>query len=135
MIAAVYVRKSTEQTSVADEQKSVARQLDHPRQYAARKGWIVADEYVFVEDGISGAEFASRPGFLRLMNALNPRAPFQVLIMSEESRLGREQLEVGYALKQIIQAGARVFFLPRRSGADARQSDRQDHAEPDRVRG
>jgi len=30
--------------------------------------------------------------------------------MSEESRLGREQLEVGYALKQIISAGVRVFF-------------------------
>jgi hypothetical protein len=27
------------------------------------------------------------------MNALKPRAPFQVLIMSEESRLGREAIE------------------------------------------
>jgi DNA invertase Pin-like site-specific DNA recombinase len=41
------------------------------RQYATRKGWIVADEHVYVDDGISGAEFANRPGFLRLMNALN----------------------------------------------------------------
>jgi DNA invertase Pin-like site-specific DNA recombinase len=109
MIAAVYCRKSTEQSGVSDDQKSVARQLDHARQYAARKGWTVADEYVYVDDGISGAEFANRPGFLRLMNALKPRPAFQVLIMSEESRLGREQLEVGYALKQIIQAGVRVF--------------------------
>jgi DNA invertase Pin-like site-specific DNA recombinase len=110
MIAAVYVRKSTEETSVADDQKSVARQLDHARQYAARKAWTIDDRFVFCDDGISGAEFSNRPGFLRLMNALKPRAPFQVLIMSEESRLGREQLEVGYALKQIIQAGVRVFF-------------------------
>jgi DNA invertase Pin-like site-specific DNA recombinase len=29
------------------------------------------------------------PGFLRLMNALKPRPPFQVLVMSEDSRLGR----------------------------------------------
>ena len=50
-----------------------------------------------------------RPGFLRL-NALKPRAPFQVLIMSEESRLGREQIETAYALKQLIVAGVRVFF-------------------------
>ena len=28
MIAAIYARKSTEQTGVADEQKSVARQAD-----------------------------------------------------------------------------------------------------------
>ena len=110
MIAAIYCRRSTEQSGVSDDQKSVARQIDHARQYAARKGWTVADQHVYVDDGISGAEFANRPGFLRLMNAVKPRAPFQVLIMSEESRLGREQLEVGYALKQIIQAGARVFF-------------------------
>src|SRR5215470_17827457 len=110
MIAAIYARKSTDQTGVADEQKSVARQVEHARAYAARKGWIVADEHVYVDDGISGAEFANRAGFLRVMNALKPRPRFNVLIMSEESRLGREQLEVGYALKQIIQAGVRVFF-------------------------
>ena len=33
-----------------------------------------------------------------------------MLIMSEESRLGREQIETAYALKQIITAGVRVFF-------------------------
>jgi DNA invertase Pin-like site-specific DNA recombinase len=44
------------------------------------------------------------------MTALTPRAPFQVLIMSEESRLGREQIETAYALKQLITAGVRVFF-------------------------
>ncbi len=38
MIAAIYARKSTEQHGVADEQKSVARQIDHARQYAERKG-------------------------------------------------------------------------------------------------
>jgi DNA invertase Pin-like site-specific DNA recombinase len=86
MIAAIYVRKSTDQTGVADEQKSVTRQIEHARLYAIRKGWTVDDAYVYVDDGISGAEFTNRPGFLRLMNALKPRAPFQVLIMSEESR-------------------------------------------------
>ena len=44
------------------------------------------------------------------MNALKPRPPFQVLIMSEESRLGREQIETAYVLKQIMDAGVRVFF-------------------------
>ena len=110
MIAAIYARKSTEQNSVADEQKSVTRQIDHARQYAARKGWTVANEHVYVDDGISGAEFANRPGFLRLMNALKPRPAFQVLVMSEESRLGREAIETAYALKQLVQAGVRVFF-------------------------
>ena len=80
------------------------------RLYPARKGWTVADEHLYVDDGISGAEFANRPGFLRLMNALKPRPSFQVLIMSEQSRLGREAIETAFALKQIVTAGVRVFF-------------------------
>jgi DNA invertase Pin-like site-specific DNA recombinase len=108
--AAIYARKSTEQYGVADDQKSIARQVDHARQYATGKGWAVDEAAVFVDDGISGAEFETRPGFLRLMNSLKPRAPFQVLVMSEESRLGREAIETAYALKQLVQAGVRVFF-------------------------
>ena len=92
MTAAIYARTSTTQ-DVSDEQRSVARQVEHARAYAARKGWRVIDERVYIDDGINGAEFANRPGFLRLMNALRPRPPFQVLIMSEESRLGREAIE------------------------------------------
>lgn len=110
MIAAIYARKSTEQTGVSDEDKSIARQTDHARQYAARKGWTVSEDHIFVDDGISGAEFVKRPGFIRLMNALKPRPAFQVLIMSEESRLGREQIETAYALKQITDASVRIFF-------------------------
>jgi site-specific DNA recombinase len=110
MIAAIYGRKSTEQNGVGDEEKSVTRQIEHAKAYAAKKGWKVHDEYIYVDDGISGAEFVKRPGFLRLMNALKPRPPFQALIMSEESRLGREQIETAYALKQIITAGVRVFY-------------------------
>jgi DNA invertase Pin-like site-specific DNA recombinase len=110
VIAAIYARKSTEQPGIADEQKSVTRQIDHARTYAMRKAWTVDEAYIYVDDGISGAEFANRPGFLRLMNGLKPRPPFQVLVMSEESRLGRESIETAYALKQIVQAGVRVFF-------------------------
>jgi site-specific DNA recombinase len=110
VIAAIYARKSTEQTGVLEEEKSVTRQIEHAKAYAERKGWTVAEEYLFVDDGISGAEFVKRPGFLRLMNALKPRPGFDVLIMSEESRLGREQIETAYALKQITDAGVRVFF-------------------------
>jgi site-specific DNA recombinase len=109
MIAAIYARKSTDQ-NIADEEKSVTRQIERARAYAALKGWIVADEHVYVDDGISGAEFVKRPGFIRLMNALKPRPPFHVLVMSEEARLGREQIETAWTLKQIMDAGVRVFF-------------------------
>ena|SRR5215470_1478681 len=108
MIAAIYARKSTDQSSIPDEQKSIVRQIEHARVYAAMKGWRVDESFIFVYDGISGAEFANRPGFLRLMNVLGPRPPFDVLIMSEESWLGREQIEVLYAMKQLVTAGVRT---------------------------
>jgi site-specific DNA recombinase len=108
--AAIYARKSTEQAGLADEQKSVARQIEHARSYAARKGWTVLEDHIYVDDGISGAEFSARAGFVRLMNALKPRPPFQVLVMADESRLGREAIETSYTLKQLLQAGVQVWF-------------------------
>jgi site-specific DNA recombinase len=68
-----------------------------------------SDEHIYVDDGISGAVFSGRPGFVRLMATLKPKPTFGVLVMSEESRLGREQIEVSYALKQLVTSGVRVF--------------------------
>ncbi len=111
LTVAIYSRRSVEQNGVADEAKSIARQVAHAKAYAAKKGWTVADEHVYVDDGVSGALFgASRPGLARLLAALTPRPPFQVLVMSEESRLGREAIETAWALKRITDAGVRVFF-------------------------
>lgn len=90
MRAAIYARKSTEQAGIHEAERSVTRQVHHAKAYAGKKGWIVLDEHVYVDDAISGAEFVKRPGFIRLMNTLKPQPAFQFLVMSEESRLGRE---------------------------------------------
>jgi DNA invertase Pin-like site-specific DNA recombinase len=110
MIAAIYARKSNDQSALHDEAKSVTRQIDHATEYAEPKGWRVGEDLVFSDDNIGGAEFGTRPGFLRLMNSLKPKPTFQVLVMSEESRLGRESIETAYAIKQLVQAGVRLFF-------------------------
>jgi DNA invertase Pin-like site-specific DNA recombinase len=47
---------------------------------------------------------------MKLMASLKPKPPFDALIMSEESRLGREQIEVSYALKSLVTANVRVFL-------------------------
>src|SRR5262249_51199878 len=64
VIAAIYARKSTDQNGVGDEEKSVTRQIEHAKAYAVKKGWTTIDGYVYVDDGISGAEFVKRPGFI-----------------------------------------------------------------------
>lgn len=43
------------------------------------------------------------------MNALKPRQAFGALIVSEESRIGHESIEVSFAVKQLITAGVHVF--------------------------
>jgi len=75
-----------------------------------KKGWNVADEHIYSDDGISGAEFAKRPGLVRLLATVKPKPAFQVLIVSEESRLGRESIETAYVIKQLVTAGVRLFF-------------------------
>ena len=66
MIAAIYAHKSTGQTGVADEQKSVGRRVNTPAPMRPGKGWAVGDGHIFIDDGTSGAWFQARPGFLRI---------------------------------------------------------------------
>src|SRR5262245_51983931 len=106
--AAIYARKSTEQ-NVADEEKSVARQIELARACAVQRGFEVSAEHIYVDDAISGAEFDRRPGLMRLLNALRPRAPFTGLFLADKDRLGREQFETNHILKQISLAGVSVF--------------------------
>jgi DNA invertase Pin-like site-specific DNA recombinase len=111
--AAIYARKSTEQRDRDEKDKSVAHQVKRSREFILNKGWAVNAACVFDEDdGISGAEFSKRQGLVRLLRALDqkPHPPFDVLVMADESRLGRETIETAFVLKQIIQAGVRVFF-------------------------
>ena len=82
MICAIYARKSQDQLGVADDAKSVPRQVERATAYARGKGWTVAREHVYTDDGISGGEFQRRPGFLRLMNVLKPRLLFDVLVVN-----------------------------------------------------
>src|SRR5262245_34470949 len=114
MIAAIYARKSTDQQDKAHEAKSVTRQVERAREYAGREGWAVAEEHIYVDDAVSGADHDKLVGRARLLNALKPRTPFQMLVMMEESRLGRDQEKTPAALFQILGRllPRRVVFTP-----------------------
>ena len=60
-----------------------------------------------MDDGIRGAEFRNRPALLRMLNHLRS---FDVIVMSELSRLGRELSYTGTVLAQIQAATVRVCF-------------------------
>ncbi len=105
---AIYARKSNEDDA-SEELRSVARQVERSREYATHKGGTVTEDLVFVDDGISGAEFGRRPGLASLLNAAEQKT-FDVLVMSEPSRLGRDQYQTGYCLQRIANAGIEVWY-------------------------
>jgi site-specific DNA recombinase len=114
MICGVYARKSNKakaKTSRADTTASVPLQIQRCREFAAARGWKVDDRYIFQDLAISGAEFKKRPGLKSLLAAIEAKPPFQVLLVTEVSRLGREQIETAYAVKQIVDADVRVFSV------------------------
>ena len=79
MIAAIYARRSPERR-VTLKTKWVTRQVENAKAFAAARGWVVPDAHVYVDDGMSGAEFERRPSFMRMMSTL-PRPPFRVFIV------------------------------------------------------
>src|SRR5688572_9308606 len=109
MNVAIYARKSTEQKGKAEKAKSVPQQIEGAREFiATKKGWTLNDAHIYSDDEISGAEFEKRPGFQQLMAALKPKPPFQVLVIRELARLGREASETGYVIKQLAKAGVEI---------------------------
>jgi len=107
MIAAVYARESTEQ-NVGDDDKSVTRADRAGPRLRGAQGWTVAEEHIYADDGISGAEFLKRPGLNGLLVAMRSRpCPVQALITMEVSRLGREQTETAVIVREIMRTNKR----------------------------
>jgi DNA invertase Pin-like site-specific DNA recombinase len=82
MKASIYARKSTDQNGVADDQRSVRRQIDHAQQYAARKGWTVDEASVLAprpyrSTSISGGPFANTASSCTPRHGRNKRAAWR----------------------------------------------------------
>jgi hypothetical protein len=50
MITAICACRSTDQNA-PDEERSIARQIAHARAYSERKGWTIAEDHVYADDG------------------------------------------------------------------------------------
>lgn len=112
MIAAIYGRKSTEQAGADADAKSVARQAENARAFAATQRWTVAEDHVYLDDAVSGAEIRKLVARQRLIDVIaSGRAPFGVLVMRDASRFSRRDGDEAFAeLKAIAKAGIRIVF-------------------------
>ena len=102
MRAALYIRVSTdEQSASADAQEVGARE------WCLRNGHTVAQ--VYRDDGVSGAEWLRRPGVVAIQFDVRatPR-PWDVLVVRDLDRLGRDALRLGLLLEALNDHGAKL---------------------------
>ncbi|MBI2375132.1 MAG: recombinase family protein [Deltaproteobacteria bacterium] len=104
MRAAVYARRSTEEQQGA----SLDVQLEEARRYIAGKGWTLDEQLIFVEDGVSRAEFQKRPALIKMITAAEARR-FDALVVRDESRLGGDTARTTIIMSDLIDCGVRLF--------------------------
>lgn len=87
-IAAAYIRVSTDD----QVEYSPDSQLKNIRSYAKSHGYIVPDEYVFIDEGISGKNTKKRPAFNQMIGTakLKPK-PFDAILLWKFSRFARNR--------------------------------------------
>src|SRR3989442_5080359 len=105
-IVGCYARKSNIEDGKDEDAKSVSRQVHRAREFAAKKGWAFDERFIYQDDGISGAVFDKRPGLQAMLSTLEK---FDVLIVSELSRLGRQTSATYMLIERLEDAGVEVL--------------------------
>lgn len=87
-IAAAYIRVSTDDQT----EYSPDAQIRAIRSWASAHGYIVPDEYVFADEGISGRRAEKRPAFMRMIGTakVKPR-PFDAILVHKFDRFARSR--------------------------------------------
>ena len=87
-IGAAYIRVSDER----QDEYSPDSQLKKIREYAAKEGVVIPDEYVFYDDGISGRSVKKRDDFNRMIAMAKEKDhPFETIFVWKFSRFARNQ--------------------------------------------
>lgn len=89
-IGSAYIRVSDER----QDEYSPDSQLKKIREYAAKEGYMIPDEFVFYDDGISGKSVKKRDDFKRMIATAKEKThQFDVIYVWKFSRFARNQEE------------------------------------------
>ena len=87
-IGSAYIRVSDER----QDEYSPDSQLKKIRDYASKEGYIIPDEYVFYDDGISGKNVKKRDDFNKMIAMAKEKShPFETIFVWKFSRFARNQ--------------------------------------------
>ena len=113
MQVAVYARVSSRRQAQA---QTIEQQLDRLRAHATARGWDLAREHVFRDDGYSGASLR-RPGLDRLRDVAAGGGVDHILITAPD-RLARNYVHQMLLVEELQGYGAVVEFLERPMSQD-----------------
>ena len=98
-IGAAYIRVSDER----QDEYSPDSQLKKIREYASKEGYMIPDDYVFYDDGISGKSVKKRDDFNRMIAIAKEKThPFDIIYVWKFSRFARNQ-EESMVYKNLLQ--------------------------------
>jgi DNA invertase Pin-like site-specific DNA recombinase len=106
--AAVYARRSQEQDESMGDARSVERQVAGAREWISARGWTLAEEHIYKDEGVSGALFATREDFQRMLRDAAAGA-FDALVLFDLDRLGRNSRRTMESLHELDDLGVEVW--------------------------
>ena len=113
MKVALYARVSTK---VQEKKQTIASQVAALRQFASTRGDTVAEESVFLDEGVSGATLARR-GLDRLRDAAEA-GHFDAVVVLSPDRLSRKYAYLILVLEEFERLGVPILFLETPPGDD-----------------
>ena len=115
--AVLYLRLSRDDDN-RGESESIQNQRALLREYAARQGFSVIEEYI--DDGWSGTSF-DRPRFQDMLRDME-RHRFDIVLVKDLSRLGRDYIQTGRYLELVFpEHGVRLIAV--NDGIDTLSAD------------
>jgi site-specific DNA recombinase len=113
MRIALYVRVSTQRQAL---QQTSEQQVERLRAWCTQQEWEFSDEWIFRDDGYSGAPL-QRPGLDALRDAV-AAARCDLVLLTAPDRLARNYVHQMVLLEECERAGCRVEFLDRPMSQD-----------------
>lgn len=115
-IAAAYIRVSTDDQI----EYSPDSQIKAIRDYAKRNDYVIPEEYIFMDEGISGKKVSKRTGFIRMIGTAKSKPkPFDAILLWKFSRFARNR-EDSIVYKSMLrkQLGIEVISISENLGDD-----------------
>ena len=115
--AALYARVSSQQQR---EDQTIDSQVAALQQYAAEHGYVVPEEWIFLDEGYSGA-ILLRPGLERLRD-LAAQGQIEAVLVHSPDRLARKYAYQVLLVEELARCGVEPIFL-KSTGGDSPEDE------------